>query len=62
MFDDLKLCTTSNSQPTGLINTFKMISGDIKIAFCLDKCAKTTFKRGKKVSSEGTELNGDKVI
>ena len=30
--------------------------------FGLDKCAKGTFKRGKKISAEGIQLNDDKVI
>ena len=28
----------------------------------LDKCAKATFKRGKKVQSEGIQLNDNQVI
>ena len=46
--DDLKLYGTSDNQLTGLINTVKNVSGDIKIEFGLDKCAKASFKRGKK--------------
>ena len=30
--------------------------------FGLDKCAKATFKRGKKISAEGIQLNDNKVI
>ena len=30
--------------------------------FGLDKCAKASFKRGKKVSAEGTPLNDNQVI
>ena len=39
-----------------------MVSDDIKIEFGLDKCAKVTFKRGKKISAEGIQLNDNKVI
>ena len=39
----------------------KNVSDDIKIEFGLDKCAKTSFKRDKKVSAEGILLN-DQVI
>ena len=60
--DDLALCGTIDSQLRGLINTVKMVSDDIKMEFGLDKCAKATFKGGKKVSAEGIQLNGDKVI
>ena len=30
--------------------------------FGLDKCAKATFKRGKKVQAEGFQLNNNQVI
>ena len=30
--------------------------------FGLDKCAKVSFKRGKKVSAEGIPLNDNQVI
>ena len=51
--DDLKLYGTSDSQLNGLISTVKKLSDDIQMEFGLDKCAKATFKRGKKVSAEG---------
>ena len=38
--DDLKLYGTSDNQLTGLINTVKNVSDDIKMEFGLDKCAK----------------------
>ena len=60
--DDLKLYITSDNQLTGLINTVKNVSDDIKMEFGLDKCAKTSFKRGKKVSAEGIPLNDNQVI
>ena len=60
--DDLKLYGTSDKQLTGLINTGKNISEDIKMEFGLDKCAKASFKRGKKVSAEGIPLNDNQVI
>ena len=60
--DDLKLYGTSDNQLTGLINTEKNVSDDIKMEFGLDKCAKASFKRGKKVSAEGIPLNDNQVI
>ena len=60
--DDLKLYGTSDKQLTGLINTVKNISDGIKMEFQLDKCAKASFKRGKKVSAEGIPLNDNQVI
>ena len=60
--DDLKLYGSSDNQLTGLINTVKNISDDIKMEFGLDKCAKASFKRGKKVSAEGIPLNDNQVI
>ena len=52
----------SDNQLTGLINTVKNISDDIKMEFGLDKCAKASFKRGKKISAEGIPLNDNQVI
>ena len=60
--DDLKLYGTSDNQLTGLINTVKNVSDDIKMEFGLDKCANPSFKRGKKVSAEGIPLNDNQVI
>ena len=60
--DDLKLYGTSDNQLTGLINTVKKVSDDIKMEFGLDRCAKTPFKRGKKVSAEGIPLNDNQVM
>ena len=60
--DDLKLYGTSDKQLTGLINTMKNVSDDIKMEFGLDKCAKASFKRGKNVSAEGIPLNDNQVI
>ena len=60
--DDLKLYGVSDKQLTGLINTVKNVSDDIKMEFGLDKCAKASFKRGKKVSAEGIPLNDNQVI
>ena len=57
--DDLKLYGTSDKQLTGLINTVKNISDDIKMELGLDKCAKASFKRGKKVSAEGIPQPSD---
>ena len=60
--DDLKLYGTSDKQLLGLINTARNVSDDIKMEFELDKCAKASFKRGKKVSAEGIPLNDNQVI
>ena len=55
--DDLKQNGTSNNQLNELISTVKKVSDDIWMEFVLDKCAKATSKRGKKVSAEGILLN-----
>ena len=60
--DDLKLYGTSDKQLTGLINTVRNVSDGIKMEFGLDKCAKASFKRGKKVSADGIPLNDNQVI
>ena len=60
--DDLKLYGTNDSQLNGLISMVKKVSDDIQMEFGLDKCAKATFKRGKKVSAEGILLNDHQLI
>ena len=60
--DDLKLYGTSDHQLNGLISTVKKVSDDIQMEFGLDKCAKATFKRGKKMSDEGILLNDHQLI
>ena len=60
--DDLKPYGTSDNQLNGLISTVKKVSDDIQMEFGLDKCAKATFKRGKKVSAEGILLNDHQLI
>ena len=60
--DDLKLYGTSDNQLNGLISTVKKVSDDIQMEFGLDKCAKATFMRGKKVSAEGILLNDHQLI
>ena len=60
--DDLKLYGTSDNQLNGLISTVKKVSDDIQMELGLDKCAKATFKRGKKVSAEGILLNDHQLI
>ena len=40
----------------------KNISDDIRMECGLDKYAKASFKRGKKVSAEGIPLNDNQVI
>ena len=39
-----------------------MVSDDMKMEFSLDKCAEATFKRGKKMLTEGAQLEEDNVI
>ena len=40
----------------------KNVSDDIKMEFGLDKCAKASFKRGKKVAAEGIPLNDNQAL
>ena len=60
--DNLKLYGTSDNQLNGLISTVKKVSDDIQMEFGLDKCAKATFKRGKKASAECILLNDHQLI
>ena len=46
---------------TGLVNTVKKVSDDIKIEFGLDKCAKAKFMSEQKIAAEGIQGNYKKV-
>ena len=45
--DDLKLIAKSEEELQKQIQTIKISSGDIHVAFGLEKCGKVTFKGGK---------------
>ena len=60
--DYLKLYRTNNSQLDGLLSTVKMVSDDTKMDLRLDYFANATFKRGKRVSTEGIHLPHRKLI
>ena len=62
LFYNLKLYRTNDNQLTGLVNTIKKVSNNINMEFGLDMCGKATFKKGKKISAEGIQLNDNKVI
>ena len=47
---------------TGLVNTVKKVSDDIKMEFYLGNCSKGIFKRGKKISAEGIKVTDNKII
>ena len=59
--DDLKLYGNNDGQLEGLLKTVKMVSDDIKMEFGLDKCAKATFKRGKKECTDGIEIDNQVI-
>ena len=40
----------------------KMVSDDIKMEFGLEKCAKATFRRCKKIAAERIPINDKQVI
>ena len=60
--DDLKTYAKSESQQTGLLNSVKTFSDDIKMEFGLDKCSKATFKRGKLTETFDLQLDTDTCI
>ena len=60
--DDITLHGINDSQPDGLLNTLKLVYDGIKMEFVSDKCAKATFKRGKRVCTEGIQLPDTSVI
>ena len=60
--DDLKTYAKNDDEQTGLLRTIKSFSDDIGMEFGLDKCAKTTFKRGRLADSSNIELDVNTVI
>ena len=60
--NDLKLYGKNDKELDGLLCTVKKFSDDIGMEFCLDKCAKATFFRGRLTSASQIKLNEDATI
>lgn len=60
--DDLKIFGKIGAEQQGLLTIVKGFSGDIKMEFGLEKCAKTTLKRGKPIHAENIEFDLDTTI
>ena len=60
--DDLKLFAKDDNNLEGLLQTVKKFSDGISMSFRLDKCSKTTFKRGKLTGTTSVELDRHTVI
>ena len=60
--DDLKTFAKNDENQQSILTIVKSFSNDIQMEFGLDKCAKTTFRRGKLKNTENIELNLDTVI
>ena len=59
--DDLKLYGKNSSQIDSLVQTVCSYSEDIRMKFCIDKCAVLEPERGRLVRSEGIELLNRRV-
>ena len=60
--DDLKLYSKNVEELDTLVQTVRVLSDDIGMAFGIDKYAMTEMKRGKVVSSDGTGLSeGERI-
>ena len=55
--DGLKLIAKSEEELQKQIQTVKILSDDIHMAFGLEKCAKVTFKRGKLIQAHNLMTN-----
>ena len=60
--DDLKLYGKNENQVDSLIQSVRIVSGDMQMKFGISKCATLIMKRGKVIQSEGIHLPGDKNI
>ena len=60
--DDIKLFADSDENLQKLIQTLHDYSNDIHMEFGLDKCAKCTIKTGKKMETDGFELQDGSII
>ena len=58
--DDLKLYGKNENQVDSLIQSVRIVSGDMRMEFGISKCATLIMKRGKVIQSEGIRLPGDK--
>ena len=57
-----KLYAKNDKEPQGLLSTVKQFNDDIGVEFGLDKCAKTTFIKGKLTRTTAVELDIDTTI
>ena len=60
--DDLKLYAKDDEQLEGEIKVVKKINDNISMSFGLGKCAKTTFKTGKLISTGNIQLDDNTSI
>ena len=60
--DDLKLYVKNDKGLDDLLSTVKQCSYDIGMEFRLDKCAKATFRKGKRTGTIAVELDIDATI
>ena len=60
--DDLKLIAKSEEELQKQIQTVKIFSDDIHMAFGLEKCAKVTFKRGKLIQTQNLMIDAIQEI
>ena len=56
------MLTKGRLSTNGLLTIVKTFSGDIKMEFGLDKCAKATFKRGRLTKTTDLHLDVNTVI
>ena len=60
--DDLKLFCKDDSELEGLLKIVKSFSDDIGMEFGLSKCAKASFKRGRKVKTNNLDIDNSTLI
>ena len=60
--DDLKTYPKNDDEQRGLLRTMKYFSDNIGMEFRLNKCANTTFKRGRLDNSSNIDLDVNTII
>ena len=60
--DDLKVYAEDDDKLKKLIKVVQQYSNDIGMTFGLDKCAKCTIRKGKKIKTQNLKLEEENMI
>ena len=60
--DDINLLGRSTKEMDTLVQTVRIVSGDIRMEFGIEKCALVNIQRGKVTRTKGIQLQNGNII